>query len=198
VDDGSRDDTAAAAQEAASHLVLPVRIVRHRCNAGYGAALRSGVAAARGRYILLTDGDGQFDLAELPAAVRLLEGCDAVLGYRKRRRDPPLRRLLGRCWTMLMNLCFQACIRDVDCAFKLVRADLLKQADLRCSGALVSAEIVTNLKASGAAIRQVPVRHLPRRSGEATGGSARVIARAVVELISNFPRLRRLRFGGRC
>lgn len=102
VDDGSLDGTSDAAVQAGRRLHLNVRVIRHERNGGYGAALRTGFAAAAGRYIFLTDGDGQFALNELPEAVELLSRADAVLGYRKVRQDPFIRRLFGKCWTLLI------------------------------------------------------------------------------------------------
>jgi len=195
VDDGSCDGTSEAADEAGRDLGMCLRIVRHERNQGYGAAIRSGIAAADGKYIFLTDSDGQFDLGELPEVTRLLGRFDAVLGYRKRRQDPLVRRWMGKCWTLLVNLCLQVCIRDMDCAFKLLNAQLLKRADLVSQGALISTEIVANLAGAGARVVQRPVRHLPRRSGRPSGGNPRVIGRAFVELAKNVRRLRRIRFG---
>ena len=197
VDDGSRDGTSQTAAQAGRRLGLCPRILRHERNQGYGAAVRTGIAAAEGKYIFLTDGDGQFDLGELPAATGLLGRFDAVLGYRQARQDPLVRRWMGACWTLLVNLCLQVCIRDMDCAFKLVRADLLRRVDLASRGALISPEIIASLAGAGARIAQRPVRHLPRRSGKSTGGSLRVIVRAFVELARNIRRLRRIRFGRR-
>jgi glycosyltransferase involved in cell wall biosynthesis len=195
VDDGSRDDTAAAAERAGSDLGLAVRVLRHKRNGGYGQALRTGFAAATGRYIFLTDGDGQFALGELPEAVRLLCRADAVLGYRRVRRDSLPRRWMGKCWTLLINLCLQVCIRDVDCAFKLVDARLLKRADLGSRGALISTEMIAHLAGAGVRILQRPVEHLPRRAGKPTGARPAVVLRAFLELARNLPRLRRIRQG---
>lgn len=195
VDDGSRDGTADIAREAAERLPLPVRVVRNEVNGGYGAALRAGFAAAAGQYIFFTDGDGQFGLGELPEATRLVSGDDAVLGFRRVRQDPWPRRVIGKCWTLLINLSLQTCIRDVDCAFKLIPADILKQADLRSRGALISTEIIAHVIGSGARLVQRPVEHLPRKAGQQTGANPKVILRAFAELVRNLPRLRRIRFG---
>lgn len=197
VDDGSRDGTSDVARREAEALPLVVRVVRLEVNGGYGAALRTGFAAAVGKFIFFTDGDGQFALGELPDAVALLPDVDVVLGYRRVRQDPLLRRLMGKCWTLLINLTLRMCIRDVDCAFKLVRADLLQRADLRSRGALISTEILAVVMGSGVRVVQRPVEHLPRKSGQQTGANPKVVLRAFVELAKNLPRLWRMRMGER-
>ncbi|HVX17938.1 MAG TPA: glycosyltransferase family 2 protein [Acidimicrobiales bacterium] len=183
VDDGSTDGTAdfvAAWAERDDR----VRLVRHDHNQGYGAALRTGFGAARFEHVFFTDADGQFDFADLPGFVERAAYADAVIGYRAVRGDPPLRRWTGHAWTAIVDALFGLRIRDVDCAFKLLRtADLARIGPLESTGAVVSAELLWRLDRAGCTIEQRPVRHLPRVAGEASGGSPRVIARAVRELV---------------
>src|SRR5690242_5089875 len=97
VDDGSSDDTLAIAT-ALAREDIHVRVVAHPVNRGYGAAVRSGIEASRGEWILLTDGDRQFDLSELALFVPLSADHDLVAGYRIDRADPPQRRLAAHAW----------------------------------------------------------------------------------------------------
>ncbi len=146
---------------------------------------------------MLTDGDGQFGLSELPAAVRRMATVDAVLGYRRVRQDPWPRRFMGKCWTLLINLSLGMCVRDVDCAFKLVRADLLKRAGLRSRGALISTEMLASIMGAGGRVVQMPVEHLPRRTGRPSGANPKVVLRAFWELAASLPRLWGMRRGER-
>src|SRR5690349_2403585 len=120
VDDGSTDDTLALARALAEHDVH-VHVVAHEHNRGYGAAVRSGIQASRGDWVLLTDADLQFDLAELARFVPLAAEHELVAGHRLDRADPPVRRLSAFAWNRLMRHTFGVHVRDVDCAFKLLR-----------------------------------------------------------------------------
>jgi hypothetical protein len=75
-------------------------------------------------------------------------------------------------------------VRDVDCAFKLVRTELLQALELRSTGAMISPELVARSLARGARLVEVDVAHRPRMSGEQSGASPRVILRALSELRS--------------
>lgn len=181
VDDGSSDATAAiAAAEVArdGH----VRLLRHGCNYGYGAAVRSGLGAARMPWVFLTDADLQFDLDELGAFVPLAADADLVIGWRVARRDALTRRLNAAAWNWLVRHVFGLGVRDVDCAFKLMRRDVVGQLDLTSDGATISTELLVKALSGGARIRQVGVRHLPRVAGRPSGASPRVVARAFREL----------------
>jgi glycosyltransferase involved in cell wall biosynthesis len=188
VDDGSRDATGALADAfAARHP--GVRVVHHERNRGYGAAIRSGLATARLEYVFLTDGDRQFDPAEVARLVPALERADVVVGFRARRSDPLFRRLYAVGWNALVRRLLGLPVRDVNCAFKLMRRDALAGLRLEAEGAAVSAELLARLGRSGRRIVELPVAHFPRRAGRATGGRARVVARAFAELLLLYRRL---------
>jgi glycosyltransferase involved in cell wall biosynthesis len=181
VDDGSTDDSAARVRALVAEG-LPVRLVSHTTNRGYGAAVRSGFEAALSELVLLVDGDGQFDLRDLEQVAAALEGHDLVAGYRAPRSDPPHRILNGLAWTWLTDLCLGVGVRDVNCAFKLVPRSLADAAALTSDGALVSAELVSAARRLGLRIAEVPVRHRPRQSGDPTGADPGVVLRAFGEL----------------
>jgi len=181
VDDGSDDGSAELAEElAAKHE--PIRVIHHPRNQGYGAALRSGIAAARHDYIFFTDGDGQFDLRELPGFVAHLQAADLVIGYRINRQDNLVRRLNGFLWNMLIRVLFRISVRDVDCAFKLLPRQPFQEMPLQASGAMISTELLVRAQRLGLRWVEVGVHHYPRRAGASSGGSLRVIGRAFCEL----------------
>jgi glycosyltransferase involved in cell wall biosynthesis len=181
VDDGSTDGTAAILG-ALRGEIPELSVVTHPSNRGYGAAIRSGLDRAAMDYVFLTDGDGQFDLEELDLALGMLGEHDVVAGYRARRRDGQWRALWGRSWTVLVNRCLGLRVRDANCAFKLLPRSLLRFAELRSEGALISAELLLQARRSELRIGQLPVSHYPRVSGRQSGASLPVIAMAFREL----------------
>ncbi len=183
VDDGSRDRTAEVTRELAQANPR-VRLVQHRVNQGYGAALHTGFEAATKELVFLTDSDAQFDVGELAKLLPLLDGADMVIGYRAPRRDPFIRRLNGWGWTGLGNLLFGYVARDVDCAFKLFRREILDHIHIDSRGATFSLEFLVRTRRAGYKIRETPVRHLPRTAGRQTGARLSVILRAFRELLA--------------
>jgi glycosyltransferase involved in cell wall biosynthesis len=182
VDDGSRDATArVTAGLAASDR--RVRLVMHSDNRGYGAALRSGIDAARMPWVLLTDADLQFDLLEIGEFLPYAESSDLIVGFRIARQDPVGRRACAAGWNWLMRHALEIPVHDVDCAFKLVRRDLLERVELVSSGAMISAELIAKSLQSDARLIEVGVRHRPRQAGEQSGASPRVVMRAFQELL---------------
>lgn len=188
VDDGSRDATAAEVRAAAAGDAR-VRLLGHPAPRGYGAALRTGFAAARGGWVCFTDADRQFDLRELPLLEAWAGLAPLVVGYRARRRDPWGRRLCGWGWSRVCGLALGTGVRDVDCAFKLVRRDLLHALPLRSAGAAVNAELLARARRAGVPVIEVGVSHRPRRAGRASGARPAVVLRATWELARLYPEL---------
>jgi glycosyltransferase involved in cell wall biosynthesis len=189
VDDGSRDGTAAIVDRLAEQHP-GVRAVHHEVNRGYGAALTSGFRAATGDAIMFMDADRQFDIADISALLPYVPHFDIVAGYRIQRRDPLYRRLYGKLFGLAVWVLFGLRLRDIDCAFKIFRADLIRDIELTTPGALINTELLTRAKRRGATIEQVGVRHYPRPAGESSGGSPRVVFRAMGETIRLWLRLR--------
>jgi glycosyltransferase involved in cell wall biosynthesis len=189
VDDGSSDGTLAVAAALAA-TDRRVRVVAHEANRGYGAAVRSGIDASRGDWVLLTDGDLQFDLGELAHFLPLAAEHDLVAGYRIDRADPLPRRLAAHAWNVLMRRSFGVTVADVDCAFKLVRGQALRELGLQSDGAMVSTELLVRARLAGWRVAEVGVHHRPRPAGEASGGDLRVILRAFRERRALLRRLR--------
>jgi glycosyltransferase involved in cell wall biosynthesis len=180
VDDGSSDGTGEIAAALAARDAR-VRVVAHEHNRGYGAAVRSGIAASQLEWVLMTDGDLQFDLSELERFVPLTSEHDLVAGYRIDRADPLARRLAAHAWNGLMRRSFGVAVRDVDCAFKLMRGEAVRALGLESDGAMVSTELLVRGGLAGWRTTEVGVHHRPRPAGESTGGDLAVIARAFRE-----------------
>jgi glycosyltransferase involved in cell wall biosynthesis len=189
VDDGSSDGTAAVVRELAAGDAR-IRLVPHGVNRGYGEALRSGFLASRMELVFFTDADNQFDLDELEAFLPWIDRVDVVAGYRINRQDPFVRRLIAKAWNLLVRVLFHVPVRDIDCAFKLFRREVLEDLHIESVGAMVNTELMVKVGRSGKAVVELGVTHYPRMAGQARGAHPRVIAKALFELIRMARKLR--------
>jgi len=165
VDDMSTDNSRAILEELSSRLPM-LRVIYHERNKGYGGALKTGFAAAGKDYIFYSDGDGQYDVLEL---VRLAEfmgdGVDVVNGYKVNRADNWSRRLVGFCYNQFVRLAFGIKIRDVDCAFRLMRRSIFEKVKLESDTGVICTEMMKKVQDRGFVIVEVPVHHFPRLYG---------------------------------
>jgi glycosyltransferase involved in cell wall biosynthesis len=182
VDDGSRDRTAEIATELARNDQR-VCLIRHERNRGYGAALVTGFNATHGDYVMFMDADRQFDINDLRLLVPFASDYDIVAGFRMERNDPLHRRVFAETFNVAVRVLFGVHLRDIDCAFKLFRGDLLRRMELTAPGALINTEIQAKARRQKARVQQVGVHHYPRVAGSPTGGNPRVILRAMRETL---------------
>ncbi|HET9494782.1 MAG TPA: glycosyltransferase family 2 protein [Chloroflexia bacterium] len=189
VNDGSKDRTLEIAQALASENEH-VRVVNHPVNRGYGAALTSGFNAASGDYIMFMDSDRQFDINDIHGLTPFVGEYDIVAGYRIKRNDPAHRLLNAAIFGLAVRLLFDIQVRDIDCAFKIMRAEVLKGINLESPGALINTEILAKARVQGRTITQVGVNHYPRLEGEQSGASVKVVMRAFREIIRLWWRMR--------
>ena len=182
--DGSRDSTGAVLEDLRERAPeLHLRVVTHEHNRGYGAAVASGFDAAGKELVFLTDGDKQFDVAELASFLPVMDAkTDLVIGWRRNRADPLMRKLNALGWKTLVNLLFGYTARDVDCAFKLFRRRVWESMTVHARGATFSAEFLIKARRFGFSLKEMPVSHFPRTAGSPTGARMDVIVRAFVEL----------------
>ena len=189
VNDGSSDATGRIADEIAKRN-RRVKVVHHPTNLGYGAALQSGFKACTKELVFYTDGDGQFDIGEMPPLLELMERYDIVSCYRANRQDNIIRRVNAWCWTKLVCLLFGMKVRDIDCAFKLYKREIFDKIEMVSTGALIDAEILARAVRRGYRIGQRPVHHYPRTAGTQTGANIGVILRAFRELFKLYRQIK--------
>lgn len=181
VNDGSKDKTVEIIRELAK-LDPHIRLVNHSDNRGYGAAVKSGLAACRKDWIFFTDSDGQFHYDELDKFVASTQSFDLIMGYRKKRMDPFHRVFVAQVLLKIWNfVLFGLTVRDVDCAYKLFSRQVRDAISLKTESAITVSEFIIKAKAANFRIKQLPVNHYARRFGEQTGGNWRVIVRAAKE-----------------
>jgi glycosyltransferase involved in cell wall biosynthesis len=189
VNDGSKDATTPICDELAAQYP-EVRAIHHVDNRGYGAALKSGILAARYDFIFFTDSDGQFDLQELEHLIEWSSHYDIVTGYRAKRQDPPHRLINAWGWKMLVRMVLGVRVRDIDCAFKIFQRSVFDRVQIRSVGAMVNTEILAQAMSFGMRIHEVKVSHYPRRHGKSSGANLRVIMKAFRELFRLWGQLR--------
>ena len=192
VNDCSKDKTKEAAEEVMkqdSHI----KLINHEKNKGYGGAVKSGLYAAKFEWVFFTDGDAQFDVSEIPLLVNMADKYDFINGYRIKRQDPFNRKLNAFMWGLLVKTLLGFWVKDVDCAFKLFRKEIIDNAQPEAEGAMISTELLAKTKKLGYKIGQIGVHHYPRTAGTQTGAKPGVILKAFKELIRLYGKIQKVK-----
>lgn len=181
VDDGSKDRTFMMLRQL--HRTRPrLKIVRLKRNFGQTAAMAAGLTYAEGETIIVMDGDGQNDPADIPALIKEIEeGNDLVAGWRFNRRDPFFsRRLPSMIANRLISWTTKVKLHDYGCTLKAMRKDVAKS--LRLYGEM-HRFIPAIAYERGAQIVELKVNHRPRLRGQSKYGINRTL-RVVLDLLT--------------
>ena len=182
VNDGSADKTGEIAEELA-RTYPEVRVIHHERNKGYGGALRTGFAAARGDLVFYTDGDAQYDPAEMEALWEALrEDVDLVNGYKISRSDPLHRIIIGRVYHHTVKLLFGLSVQDVDCDFRLLRRSIFDRVVLEKNSGVICLEMMKKIEDAGYRIAEVPVHHYHRAYGRSQFFNFRRLFKTAVDV----------------
>jgi len=184
IDDASTDATGRLADEAAA-ADPRVRVVHHPVNRKLGGSIKTGFAHASGDLILYTDADLPFDMKELEKACRLLRQyeADIVSAYRfDRTGEGYTRTVYSFFYNALVRVFFGVRVRDVNFAFKLVRARIFEHVRLESEGSFIDAELIIRAQKLGYHVVQFGVDYFPRTRGVSTLSSPSVIAKILREM----------------
>ncbi|MDH4063792.1 MAG: glycosyltransferase family 2 protein [Acidobacteriota bacterium] len=181
VDDGSRDDTfeLLAVRQARDPRL---RIIRFRRNFGQTAAFAAGIAYARGRLIVLSDGDLQNDPRDISQMVdRIEQGHDIVCGWRKDRKDAFItRRLPSILANKMISWATGVPLHDYGCSLKVFRAEVIKPLRLYGEMHRFLPAIASQV---GVSIDEIVVNHRPREAGASKYGLSRTV-RVILDLVT--------------
>lgn len=169
VDDGSTDGTGQILDRLAAEL--PLRVLRHRRNQGKGAAIRTGLSAARNEYVLIQDADLEYDPDDYPALLAPIEKGRTSVVYGSRFLGPHRasyfwHRLGNRVITASVNILFNASLTDVETGYKIIRRDLLAAETWRASKFDIEVELTCKLLRRGHVIFEVPISYYGRSYAE--------------------------------
>ncbi len=163
VNDGSQDDTKLILRGLAQQKA--VGVIEHKTRRGYDNALKTGIGAARGEIIVILEGDGQTDIRNLKAAVKLLKEQEIITGWRQNGQST-LRQMNSRCYKLLLNGLFRLKVRDINGKPKIFwKKDFSHVRSYPVKSCIFDFLLLLEANKKGFVIKELPVRHLPRLSG---------------------------------
>jgi glycosyltransferase involved in cell wall biosynthesis len=190
-EDGSTDGT----KEVLARLVAELGIVHSTAaeRKGYARAFRDAVALAKQPYVFFSDTGGKQDFAEFWKLYEFRQRYGIVSGLRSGRKDQLYRRLMTWTYNFALRLYFGVNLRDADAGFRIYQTRLLRKIanEAWVNRFLISSELALRAIYSGYEVKEVPVRYR-QRAGTSRGLPLGKIPKAIVSVLGNFVRLKRI------
>lgn len=183
INDASTDDTRQVLEKI-KKATKCLSVIHHQSNQGYGATIWDGFMHAKKEFIFYTDGDGQYDVDELPRLVAQMDlHTDMVSGYKINRSDTVLRKIIGAIHNQLMRRAFYIPVKDVDCDFRLFRRAVLKGVNVVTKSGAFDVEFMSRLGRRNILIKEVGVSHYPRLYGQSQVFTIPRILNSITDII---------------
>ncbi|HAF06838.1 MAG: glycosyltransferase family 2 protein [bacterium] len=143
-----------------------LKVILHERNMGYGITIVDGLKNAQFQYFFYTDGDGQYDPAEIEKLIKVLDE-DTVLvnGYKILRNDPLYRIIIGKLYNTFMKFFFGIKLRDIDCDFRMIKKDIFKDEEFFSKSGTICIEMIKKIELKGCKVKEVGVNHYERKFG---------------------------------
>jgi glycosyltransferase involved in cell wall biosynthesis len=170
VDDGSPDKSGVIADELAREHP-EVKVVHHPANLGYGAAVKSGVAACRHDLVCMTDGDDEYEVEDFRKLYKLKDRYDLIITFRYRKIYSNTRIFVSWVYNVLLRFFFRTPFRDVSTGLRLVRRVVLEDVELESTSPFVGAELAIKAMLKGYRVGEVGIQTFPRSFGSGSSTS---------------------------
>jgi len=184
VNDASLDNTDKVLNRL-KNIYPHLKSIHHKENLGYGGAIASGFKLAEYEWVFYTDGDGQYDPAQIKVLVdKVGPNVDVINGYKLNREDSKIRKSLGSLYNFILHRMYNLPIRDIDCDFRLIRKSVLERIKILSTSAVFCLELILKLKAIGARFAEVGVNHYKRPYGKSEFFRPKHILKTIVENVT--------------
>jgi glycosyltransferase involved in cell wall biosynthesis len=170
VNDGSPDSSGAIADEL-SREHPEIRVIHHPKNLGYGAAVRTGIAACRHEIVCMTDGDDEYEVEDFRKLLKLKQHYDLIITFRYRKIYSSTRIFVSWVYNALLRFFFRTPFRDVSTGLRLVRREVLEDVALESTSPFVGAELAIKAMLKGYRVGEVGIQTFPRSFGRGSSTS---------------------------
>ena len=185
VDDRSPDRAGEIADELAREHPC-IRVIHHPRHLGYGAAVRTGLAACRHEYICFTDGDDEYEVMDFHRLLKLSDYYDLIITFRYRKIYSGARIFISWVYNKLLRFLFRTPFRDVSTGLRMVRKSVIEDIDPETNSPFIGAEIAIKAMLKGYRVGEVGIQTFPRTFGASSATSLKNILATIRDLTRTY------------
>jgi len=182
INDCSPDEAGKIADEMAEKN-NHIRVIHHEKNLGYGAALRTGFSNSKYEYICQTDGDDEYEIADIEKFIKLKDYYDLIVTFRYVRMYSTWRVFISRIYNSILRILFRHHFRDISTGLRFVRKEVIDDINLISNSPFIGAELTIKAMLKGYRIGELGIQTFPREFGKGATVSFNNIKNTIMEMI---------------
>ena len=189
VDDGCPQKSGYYAKEI-SKKIKNLKVIFHKKNMGYGAAIKTGLKNCNNEWIFQTDGDAEYDVNDLRKLLKKSKQSDLVVTYRLKKKYKTSRIIISWIYNVILRLLFHTPFRDISTGSRLIKKSLLKKINLISNSPFLGAELAIKSKYKGFKVSEVGIHTYPRTFGTGSSVSFKNILLTIKEMLELFVKIK--------
>ncbi len=183
VDDGSPDRSGAIADELAREHPGTIRVIHHGRNRGYGAALRSGVAACKYEWICMVDGDNEYAVSDLGKMLQIRSFYRLVIAFRYKKMYSTTRIFISFVYNLVLRHLFRTPFRDVSTGIRMFHRSILDEIELTSDSPFIGAELAIKTMLRGYPVGEIGIQTFPRTFGRGSSTTVKNIVSTIRDML---------------
>lgn len=163
-----------------------IKVIFHKKNLGYGAALKTGLKYSRSQWIFQTDGDAEYDVNDLLRLIRLTDKSDLIITYRYKKKYNTSRIIISWIYNIILRFLFLTNFKDISTGSRLIKKDIMKKIKLNSNSPFIGAELAIRSKYQGLKVNELGIHTYPRTFGSGSSVSFKNILLTIKDMIKLF------------
>ena len=163
-----------------------IKVIFHKKNLGYGAAIKTGLKNCRYQWIFQTDGDAEYDVRDLIKLVKFTKTADLVITYRFKKKYNTNRIIISWIYNVILRFLFLTNFKDISTGSRLINKKMFKNINLVSNSPFIGAELAIRSKYKGYKVSEVGIDTYPRTFGSGSTVSLKNIFLTIKDMIKFF------------
>lgn len=163
-----------------------IKVIFHKKNLGYGAAIKTGLKNCRYQWIFQTDGDAEYDVKDLIKLVKFTKTADLVITYRFEKKYNTTRIIISWIYNVILRFLFLTNFKDISTGSRLINKKMFKNINLVSNSPFIGAELAIRSKYKGYKVSEVGIHTYPRTFGSGSTVSLKNIFLTIKDMIKFF------------
>ncbi len=185
VDDGCPEGSGNYAKKL-SKKYKNIKVIFHKKNMGYGAAIKTGLKNCKSDWIFQTDGDAEYDVFDLSKLIKKTKNSDLIITYRFKKKYKTSRIVISWIYNKILRILFHTNFKDISTGSRLIKKSLLKNISLISNSPFIGAELAIKSKYRGYNVNEIGIHTYPRTFGTGSSVSLKNILLTIKEMLELF------------